>query len=122
MSAATRHHSLKEKQRRERADLILHAAEEVLIEKGFVQSSIDEIAARVASLKARYISTFEQRRSGAGPFQASTRLFLDVVVQSVHQMRQRVRNSNTSCNMSTRNCPAARAVAAHACDECRGAQ
>ncbi|HEU5379735.1 MAG TPA: TetR/AcrR family transcriptional regulator [Ktedonobacteraceae bacterium] len=43
--------SLKEKQRREREALILQAAEEVLTEKGYYETSIDEIAARVGIAK-----------------------------------------------------------------------
>lgn len=43
--------SLKEKQRREREALILQAAEEVLAEKGYHETSIDEIAARVGIAK-----------------------------------------------------------------------
>lgn len=43
--------SLKERQRRERERLILQAAEEVLMEKGYYEASIDEIAARVGIAK-----------------------------------------------------------------------
>lgn len=43
--------SLKEKQRREREDLILQVAEEVLTEKGYHDTSMDEIAARVGIAK-----------------------------------------------------------------------
>jgi AcrR family transcriptional regulator len=43
--------SLKERQRRERESLILQAAEEVLMEKGYYEASIDEIAARVGIAK-----------------------------------------------------------------------
>ncbi|HLG78852.1 MAG TPA: TetR/AcrR family transcriptional regulator [Ktedonobacteraceae bacterium] len=43
--------SLKEKQRREREDLILQATEEVLLEKGFHETTMDEIAARVGIAK-----------------------------------------------------------------------
>ena len=39
--------SLKEKQRKEREELILQAAEEVFQEKGYYETSMDEIAARV---------------------------------------------------------------------------
>jgi TetR/AcrR family transcriptional regulator, fatty acid metabolism regulator protein len=45
------HPSLKERQRRERENLILQAAEEVLTEKGYYETSIDEIAARVGIAK-----------------------------------------------------------------------
>jgi TetR/AcrR family fatty acid metabolism transcriptional regulator len=43
--------SLKEKQRQEREALILQIAEEVLLEKGYYETSIDEIAARVGIAK-----------------------------------------------------------------------
>src|SRR6266498_4946873 len=43
--------SLKERQREERAALILEAAYEVLVEKGYHEASIDEIAARVGISK-----------------------------------------------------------------------
>jgi TetR/AcrR family fatty acid metabolism transcriptional regulator len=43
--------SLKEKQRQEREELILQAAEEVLLEHGYYETSIDEIASRVGIAK-----------------------------------------------------------------------
>src|SRR6202022_3147178 len=43
--------SLKEKQRQEREELILQAAEEVLMEKGYYDTSMDEIALRVGVAK-----------------------------------------------------------------------
>lgn len=43
--------SLKEKQRRERETLILQMAEAVLMEKGYYETSIDEIASRVGIAK-----------------------------------------------------------------------
>jgi len=45
------HTSLKERQRQERRTLILQIAEEVLMEKGYYETSIDEIAARVGIAK-----------------------------------------------------------------------
>jgi TetR/AcrR family fatty acid metabolism transcriptional regulator len=45
------HRTLKERQRQEREALILQAAEEVLIEKGYHEMSMDEIAARVGISK-----------------------------------------------------------------------
>jgi AcrR family transcriptional regulator len=44
-------HSLKEKQRLEREALILQAAEEILEQKGYHETSMDEIAARVGIAK-----------------------------------------------------------------------
>src|SRR5205807_4196642 len=51
MQPVTAHRSLKEKQRQEREALILEAAEEVLMEKGYYETSMDEIAARVGIAK-----------------------------------------------------------------------
>ncbi|HVB75725.1 MAG TPA: TetR/AcrR family transcriptional regulator [Ktedonobacteraceae bacterium] len=51
MQPVTAPRSLKEKQRHEREELILQAAEEVLAEKGFFETSVDEIAARVGIAK-----------------------------------------------------------------------
>jgi len=51
MQPKTAPRSLKEKQRQERETLILQAAEEVLIERGYHETSIDEIAARVGIAK-----------------------------------------------------------------------
>lgn len=51
MQPITAPRSLKEKQRQERETLILKAAEDVLMEKGYHETSIDEIAARVGIAK-----------------------------------------------------------------------
>jgi AcrR family transcriptional regulator len=51
MQPVTAPRSLKEKQRQEREALILQAAEEVLAEKGYYETSVDEIAARVGIAK-----------------------------------------------------------------------
>ncbi len=51
MQSTTTTRSLKEKQRQEREALILQAAEEVLAEKGYHETSMDEIAARVGIAK-----------------------------------------------------------------------
>jgi TetR/AcrR family fatty acid metabolism transcriptional regulator len=51
MQPVTAPRSLKEKQRQEREELILQAAEEVLTEKGYYETSVDEIAARVGIAK-----------------------------------------------------------------------
>jgi len=51
MQPITAPRSLKEKQRQEREALILQAAEEVLMERGYHETSIDEIAARVGIAK-----------------------------------------------------------------------
>jgi AcrR family transcriptional regulator len=51
MSVADGPRSLKDRQREERERLILEAAEELLAEKGYHETSIDEIAARVGVSK-----------------------------------------------------------------------
>ena len=51
MQPVTAPRSLKEKQRQEREELILQAAEKVLAEKGYYETSVDEIAARVGIAK-----------------------------------------------------------------------
>ena len=59
MQPVTAPRSLKEKQRQEREALILQAAEEVLMEKGYHETSIDEIAARVGIAKGTvYLSGY----------------------------------------------------------------
>ena len=51
MTQTTAPRTLKEKQRQEREALILQTAEEVLMEKGYHETSIDEIASRVGIAK-----------------------------------------------------------------------
>src|SRR5438270_9922900 len=51
MQVAHMPRSLKEKQRQEREVLILQVSEEVLMEKGYYETSMDEIAARVGIAK-----------------------------------------------------------------------
>jgi TetR/AcrR family fatty acid metabolism transcriptional regulator len=50
--------SLKEKQRQEREELIIQAAEEVLLEKGYYETSMDEIAGRVGIAKGTIYTHF----------------------------------------------------------------
>ena len=50
--------SLKERQRLEREELIVQAAEEVLLEKGYYETSMDEIAARVGIAKGTIYKHF----------------------------------------------------------------
>ena len=52
------HRSLREKQRQERLELILQAAEQVFAEKGYRDTSMDEIAARVGIGTATIYSHF----------------------------------------------------------------
>lgn len=55
--------SLKEKQRQEREKLILQAAEDVLMEKGYHETCIDEIAARVGIAKGTVYLHFPSKES-----------------------------------------------------------
>ena len=55
------HRSLKEKQRQERENLILQAAEEVLLEKGYHETSMDEIAAHVGIAKGTLYLHFARK-------------------------------------------------------------
>src|SRR5262249_10615601 len=51
MAASVRPQSLKERQRQEREQLILQAADELLLEKGYHDTSIEDIAVRVGISK-----------------------------------------------------------------------
>jgi TetR/AcrR family transcriptional regulator, fatty acid metabolism regulator protein len=53
--------SLKEKQREERTTLILQAAYDVLVEKGYYEASMDEIAARVGISKGTLYLHFKSK-------------------------------------------------------------
>ena len=61
MSTTTAPRTLKEKQRQEREALILQAAEEVLVEKGYYEMSMDEIAARVGIAKGTVYLHFSSK-------------------------------------------------------------
>src|ERR1700694_4233456 len=61
MQPLTAPRSLKEKQRQEREALILQAAEEVLTEKGYYETSVDEIAARVGIAKGTVYLHFPRK-------------------------------------------------------------
>ncbi len=61
METQTPHRLLKERQRRERAELILEAAEAVFTEKGYYETSIDEIAVRVGVAKGTLYQHFASK-------------------------------------------------------------
>lgn len=53
--------SLKERQRQQREQLILHASEEILLEKGYHEMSMDEVAARVGIAKGTLYLHFSRK-------------------------------------------------------------
>jgi TetR/AcrR family transcriptional regulator, fatty acid metabolism regulator protein len=55
------HRSLKERQRQEREDLILQVAEEVILQKGYRETGMDEIAARVGIAKGTLYLHFARK-------------------------------------------------------------
>jgi AcrR family transcriptional regulator len=97
--------SLKERQRLERTQLILEAAEELLIEKGYHEASIEEIAARVGIAKGtvylhfpskqdlvialigRHLTAFRQLVDTAAAGSGSPRERLEHVLRRVHADR-----------------------------------
>ena len=76
--------SLRERQRQERADLILQAAEEVLTEKGYHDTSMDEIAARVGVAKGTVYLHFPSKEDLVfALFERDLAAFLQTVEQVV---------------------------------------
>lgn len=63
MDADGQRRSLRERQRQEREELILRAAEEVLLEKGYHSTSIDEIATRVGIAKGTVYLHFASKET-----------------------------------------------------------
>jgi AcrR family transcriptional regulator len=61
MAEPSGHLSLKERQRQEREQLILQTAEELLLEKGYHETSVDEIAARVGISKGTIYLHFNSK-------------------------------------------------------------
>src|SRR5947209_6815033 len=82
MQAEIPHRSLKERQRQERAALILQVAEEVLTEKGYHETSMDEIAARVGVAKGTVYLHFPSKEDLVfALFERELEAFLEVVEQ-----------------------------------------
>jgi TetR/AcrR family transcriptional regulator, fatty acid metabolism regulator protein len=82
MQTGTPHRSLKERQRQERANLILQVAEEVLAEKGYYDTSMDEIAARVGVAKGTVYLHFPSKEDMVfALFERELETFLLTVVQ-----------------------------------------
>ena len=76
--------SLKERQRQEREELILQASEEVLLAKGYQDTSMDEIAARVGIAKGTLYLHFSGKEDLViALFERDMLAFLQVVEESV---------------------------------------
>lgn len=77
-AAASGARPLKERQREEREQLILQAAEELFLEHGFYETSIDDIAARVGIAKGTVYLHFPSKEDLAlALFERGTRTFAD---------------------------------------------
>ena len=84
MQPVTAPRSLKEKQRQEREALILQVAEEVLMEKGYYETSIDEIAARVGIAKGTVYLHFQSKEDlFAAIFERDMQNIMDLVEETI---------------------------------------
>ena len=84
MQPVTAPRSLKEKQRQEREALILQVAEEVLMEKGYYETSIDEIAARVGIAKGTVYLHFPSKEDlSAAIFERDMQNIMDLVEKTL---------------------------------------
>lgn len=80
MSVTAGARPLKERQREEREQLILQAAEELFLERGYYETSIDEIAARVGIAKGTVYLHFPSKEDLAiALFEKGTRKFADAI-------------------------------------------
>jgi TetR/AcrR family transcriptional regulator, fatty acid metabolism regulator protein len=95
MSTAARPQSLKEKQRQERERLILRAAGELLVERGYHETSIDEIAARVGISKGTVYLHFASKEDlVVALFEHGQQVFLqqfDVILNSSQSPSEKLR-------------------------------
>lgn len=95
MSTAARPQSLKEKQRQERERLILRAAGELLVERGYHETSIDEIAARVGISKGTVYLHFASKEDlVVALFEHGQHVFLqqfDVILTSSQSPSEKLR-------------------------------
>lgn len=83
MSASTRQRPLKEKLREVRTELILDVAEEVLVEKGYHDTAMDEIAARAGIAKGTLYQHFPHKEDlGVALFERGLMLFERIVQQA----------------------------------------
>jgi TetR/AcrR family fatty acid metabolism transcriptional regulator len=81
MSTTTGSRSLKERQRQEREDLILQAAETLLLEKGYHEMAMDEIAVRVGISKGTVYLHFPSKED----------LVFALLVRGMHQFQESVK-------------------------------
>lgn len=93
-SSTTHRPSLKERQRQERGLLILQVAEEVLLEKGYRDTSMDEIAARVGVSKGTVYLHFPSKEElvfaiFTRDVQKMTRM-MDEVIASQQTVREKL--------------------------------
>ncbi len=78
--------SLKERQRREREDLIIQAAQDVLLEKGYYETSMDEIANRVGVAKGTIYTHFPGKEELVlAIFQRNMQNFLEQIAEIVEK-------------------------------------
>src|SRR5947209_12823273 len=95
--------SLKEKQRQEREALILQAAEEVLTEKGYYETSIDEIAARVGIAKGTVYLHFPSKED----------LVVAIFERDMHKLVELV-DTKAAAALTTRDRKSTRLNSSHA--------
>src|SRR5262249_6614591 len=80
MATSVRPQSLKERQRQEREQLILQAADELLLEKGYHDTSIEDIAARVGISKGTvYLHFTSKENLVIALFERGARKMLDTL-------------------------------------------
>ena len=78
--------SLKEKQRQEREELILQAAEKVLMERGYHEMSMDEIAVEVGIAKSTVYLHFPKKEDlVVALIEQKMTQFLDIVTETMKQ-------------------------------------
>lgn len=80
MTTSQEHQSLKEKQRKERELLILQVAAETFLEKGYHETSIDEIAARVGIAKGTVYLHFASKED----------LIATVFIQDIQMVQEKL--------------------------------
>lgn len=86
MNSESVRQSLKEKQRQEREKLILQVAEVMLVEKGYHEMSMDEIAAQVGIAKSTVYFHFPGKEDLVGALiEQKMTQFLDLITETMQQ-------------------------------------